>query len=150
MIMAQTDMRVFTGKSTGRVAVARLIQGSDLLESVNSLAAQVGFKAVTVQFIGAVQKVAFQILNQDTKQYFTHNLAGPLEILSGSGNVSLKDGKPFAHIHDVVAGLDGKCLGGHVATGTEVYLIELTLAELEMDAPLERTPDERIGVPVWH
>lgn len=47
-------MRVFAGKSTGRVAVARLMQGSDLLDSVNTLAVQVGFKAATVQFIGAV------------------------------------------------------------------------------------------------
>ena len=49
-------MMVFTGKSTGRVAMARLVQGSDLLADVNNLAAQAGFNAAKVQFIGAVRR----------------------------------------------------------------------------------------------
>ena len=142
-------MMVFTGKSTGRVAMARLVQGSDLLADVNNLAAQAGFNAAKVQFIGAVRKAAIQVLDQAKKEYVTLDLPGPLEIVSGSGNVSLKDGKPFAHIHVALAGLDGKCFGGHVAPGTEVYLTELTLVEFVMDRPLERKPDEETGVAVW-
>ena len=140
---------VFTGKSTGRVAMARLLQGSDLLAEINNLAAQAGFKAAKVQFIGAVRKAVIQVLDQAKKEYVTYNLEGPLEIVSGSGNVSLKDGKPFAHVHVALAGLDGKCVGGHVAPGTEVYLTELALVELMMDKPLERKMDKELGLAIW-
>lgn len=147
--MPATDARVFTGKASGRVAVARLTQGSDLLDEINSLAERVGFNTATVQFIGALRKAVLMALDQDTREYLTINVPGPLEIVSGSGNVSLRDGKPFAHVHVVVSGLDGKCFGGHVANGCEVYLTELVLTELSMDKPLERTLDKEIGVAVW-
>lgn len=142
-------MVVFEGKSTGRVAVARLMRGSDLLQGIQSLAEKVGFRAATVQFIGALSKAVVQILDQDTKQYISHAVPGPVEVVSGTGNVSQKDGVPFAHVHVALAGLDGKCVGGHVGSGTEVYLIELVLSELSTEPPLVRKPDAEIGVAVW-
>ncbi|MGE5580158.1 MAG: PPC domain-containing DNA-binding protein [Bacillota bacterium] len=147
--MPATDMHVFSGKTSGRVAVARLTQGSDLLDEINSLAERTGFAAATVQFIGALRKAVVLILDQDTKEYISRDIPGPLEIVAGSGNISLRDGKPFAHVHIVVSGLDGKCFGGHVANGCEVYLTELVLTELSMDKPLERTLDKEVGVAVW-
>ncbi len=142
-------MKTFTGKATGRVAVARFTEGSDLLLGVNELAARAGFNAAAVQFIGAARKAVIQVFDQAKNEYVTINLQGPLEIASGTGNVSLKDGKPFAHIHVVAAGLDGKCFGGHVAIGTEVFLTEVTLTELLMDEPLERKLDEKTGLSLW-
>jgi predicted DNA-binding protein with PD1-like motif len=149
MDMPNAGMHVFTGKTSGRVAVARLTQGSDLLDEINRLAERAGFAAATVQFIGALRKAVVLVLDQDTKEYLNIDVPGPLEIVSGSGNISLRDGKPFAHVHVVVSGLDGKCIGGHVANGCEVYLTELVLTELAMDKPLERTLDKEVGVAVW-
>lgn len=142
-------MKVFTGRSTGRVVAARFTEGSDLLDSVNQLAAQAGFSAATVQFIGAAHKAIVQILDQATKQYVTVNVPGPLEITCGTGNVSLKDGKPFAHIHVTVSDTEGHCFGGHVAPGTELFLAEVVLTELAMDTPLERRADPATGIAVW-
>jgi len=142
-------MKVFTGKTTGRIARARFLEGADLLDSMNELAASAGFSVAAVQFIGAVRKAVIQVLDQSKKEYVTLDIPGPLEITSGSGNVSLKDGKPFAHIHVTLAGLDGKCFGGHVGKGTEVYLAEVTLIELLTDEPVVRKPDDKVGVAVW-
>lgn len=142
-------MKVFTGKSTGRVIVAKLEEGADLLESVNQLAAQAGLDAASVQFIGAAHKAIVQVLDQATKKYVTVNVPGPVEITCGAGNVSLKDGKPFAHIHVTLSDLQGRCFGGHVATGTELYLAEVVLTELAMDTPLERRANPVTGIATW-
>jgi predicted DNA-binding protein with PD1-like motif len=71
-----------------------------------------------------------------------------VEILSGQGNVSLKDGKPFVHLHLVLGRSDGSCLGGHAAAGCKIFACEAAI--LALDGPaLVREPDEATGLALW-
>ena len=142
-------MNLYTGRMTGRVALARVPEGADLLASVNQMASEAGFKSASVQFIGAVRKAVVQVFDQAKREYVTLNLAGPLEIVTGTGNVSLKDGQPFAHVHAVFSDLRGVCSGGHLAPGTEVFMAEVVLAEIDTDRPLERKLDRATGLALW-
>ncbi len=142
-------MNIITGQSTGKVSICRLPVGSDLLEGINLVAAKAGFKTATVQFIGAVRKAVVQAYDERVGEYISTHLEGPLEILSGSGNISLKDGEPFAHIHVVLGDLAGKCFGGHLAAGAEVFIAEVILTEIAADSPLERKQDDQTGLAVW-
>lgn len=72
-----------------------------------------------------------------------------MEISGGTGNVSLKDGKPFVHIHVTGSDSEGKSVGGHLMDGTRVYMIEAYFRVLEGPAPV-RELDAEVGLPVWH
>jgi len=142
-------MKVYTGRSTGRAVAARFMEGSDLLDSINRLAAEAGFQSAAVQLIGAARRAVVQVFDQETKEYLTVNLPGPLEIASGTGNVSLREGKPFAHVHIVVSDKGGHCFGGHLAPGTEVYLAEVILQELGLDSIPERKMEPSSRIWAW-
>lgn len=133
----------------GKAAMIRLLPGDDLLGGLNRAAAELGFRAATLQIVGAVRSLAIAYFNQETKSYEPHRWEGGLEISGGIGNVSLKDGQPFVHLHVTGSNRDGSAVAGHLVEGTEVYMIEAYFRAFEGEAPI-RELDEEVGLPVWH
>ena len=133
----------------GNAAFVRLERGSDMLEGLTEAAAKLGVEAGTVQAIGAVSELAIGYFDQGRKEYRANSFPSAFEIGSGVGNVSLKEGNPFVHLHVVATGPDGASVGGHLMEGTKVYLIEAYLRRLGGPAPV-REQDEDIGLAVWH
>jgi predicted DNA-binding protein with PD1-like motif len=134
----------------GKAAMVRLLPGTDLLDGLNQAAAELGFSAATVQVLGAVRKLVVAYFNQDTKEYARLPQDDmPMEVSGGVGNVSVKDGKPFVHIHVTGASGLGPAVTGHLMEGTEVYMIEAYFRVFEGTAPVRELDDE-IGLPVWH
>jgi predicted DNA-binding protein with PD1-like motif len=132
----------------GRAALVRLERGSDMLRSLNEAAAQLGIEAGTVQAIGAVSELAVAYFVQEKKQYHDIRFPEHLEIGSALGNVSLKDGAPFVHMHVTATRIDGRTVGGHLMEGTKVFLIEAYFRALDGPAPV-REQDDDIGLAVW-
>jgi uncharacterized protein len=132
----------------GKAAFVRLMRGSDLLISLNEAAARLEMEAGTLQIVGAVEELAIAYYRQDAKEYETHIFRAPHEISGGVGNVSLKDGEPFVHIHVTGSGADGKTVAGHLVQGTRVFLIEAYFRRLDGPAPV-RQFEEDLGLPVW-
>ena len=74
-----------------------------LLESLTQYAKDNNIKTAEISFIGAVQNVNVMYFNQSKKEYDKHKFEGGHEVLSGLGNVSILEGKPFVHVHMTVA-----------------------------------------------
>ena len=140
-------MRIYPSDD-GAAAMVRLARGDDLLEQLNAAAAELGYEAATLSILGAVERLAVAYWRQDTHEYERHEYDAPHEISGGVGNVSLKDGKPFVHIHVTGSGEDGKAVAGHLTEGTRVYMIEAYLRRLDGPAPVRELEDE-IGLAVW-
>ncbi len=140
-------MRIYPSEDK-KAAFVRLERGSDLLDSLNEAAAELGMEAATLQIVGAVERLAVAYYRQDTKEYEPHEYEAPHEISGGVGNVSLKDGEPFVHIHVTGSGADGKAVAGHLTRGTRVFLIEAYFRRLDGPAPV-RQFEEDLGLPVW-
>src|SRR5438552_19026901 len=104
----------------GNAAFVRLEHGTDMLEGLNEAAAELDLDAGTAQAIGAVSELVIGYFDQARREYRTNSFPSAFEIGSGIGNVSLKDGKPFVHLHVVATGPDGASLGGHLMPGTKV------------------------------
>lgn len=128
--------------------MGRLPKGSDLLESLNALCAEQNITRGSVQLIGALEKAALSFYLQDKKEYVSHDFDEPNEILAGLGNVSIKDGKPFVHLHLTLGMEDMRCVGGHAMPGCVVFACEAIIQPLE-GAPLVRGFDEPTGLPLW-
>ena len=132
----------------GNAAFVRLDRGTDMLQGLNEAAAKLGVEAGTVQAIGAVTELVIGYFDQDRKEYRTTALPSSFEIGSGVGNVSLKDGKPFVHLHVVATGPDGAAVGGHLMEGTKIYVIEAYFRQLGGEPPV-RERSEDIGLAIW-
>ena len=132
----------------GNAAFVRLDRGTDMLQGLNEAAAKLGVEAGTVQAIGAVIELVIGYFDQDRKEYRATALPSSFEIGSGIGNVSLKDGKPFVHLHVVATGPDGAAIGGHLMEGTKIYVIEAYFRQLGGEPPV-REQNEDIGLATW-
>ena len=132
----------------GKAAFVRLDRGTDMLQGLNEAVEKLGVEAGTVQAIGAVTELVVGYFDQVRKEYRTTSMPSSFEIGSGIGNVSLKEGRPFVHLHVVATGPDGAAIGGHLMEGTKVYVIEAYVRQLGGPPPV-REQDEDIGLAVW-
>jgi predicted DNA-binding protein with PD1-like motif len=139
-------MRTYPSKD-GAAAFISLARGEDLLEGLNSAIAELGIVAATLQVIGGLEKAALGYFDPEAGEYRT-NRTGHVEISSGLGNVSIRDGQPFIHLHLVASGPDGACVGGHVMPGCRAYVVEAYLRSLSGTPPV-REQVEGVGVKVW-
>ena len=71
-----------------------------------------------------------EIGRYDGKEYAREKVQPSSEILSLQGNVSMKEGKPFVHLHVNLADEDMSVRGGHLFNGTVSMTIELIMLEL--------------------
>lgn len=86
---------------------------------------------MVINGVGMLKKVTLGWFNVDTSGYEHTTYSDPHEVLSLSGNISLKDGIPFAHIHAALAGRDNRVIGGHLFSGIVCNTIELFIHEIK-------------------
>ncbi len=121
-----------------------------LLESLTQYAKDNNIKTAEISFIGAVQNVSVMYFNQSKKEYDKHNFEGGHEVLSGLGNVSILEGKPFVHVHMTVADKNGNAYGGHLDEGTKIWLIEAIIKQPTFFGKgIERHFDDELCLSVW-
>ena len=132
----------------GAVHLFRLPAGADLYEGISAYVSERRIEKASLTFLGALRRASLRYFDQEAKVYRDFILDRHLEILSGVGNISLFEGKPFLHAHAALGDEEGRAFGGHVNVGTEVFVTEVTLWELTGEAP-ERTLDETCGLALW-
>ncbi len=135
--------------SLRRTYIGRLPQGADLLESITKICKEENIKIGKITAIGAVKKAVIAFYNQVEKKYHNLELNQEMELVSCIGNVSILNGQPFVHCHVSLADDQGRCFGGHLMVGTEVFVCELIIEEFEGEL-VERVYDEQTGLNLWH
>jgi hypothetical protein len=129
----------------------RLAHGSDLHQSIEAYCAENQIKMAWINALGALSQIELAFYNQHTHQYACQTFTGEFEILNATGNISLKNSKPFAHIHMTLSGEDFKAFGGHVMPlKTKVFACEVHLTALSGAPHFERdTLDPQTGLYLW-
>lgn len=128
--------------------LVRLPKGADLLAALKAACATRGITKAAVQVIGALEWAKLGYYLQDERRYISYELPEHCEILCGAGNVSLKDGEIFVHLHLSLSKSDGSCLGGHALEGCPVFAAEALLLPVP-GADLARGFDEATGLFLW-
>ncbi|NUM36876.1 MAG: DNA-binding protein [Candidatus Brocadiae bacterium] len=128
--------------------IGRLEHGSDLLEELNKICDKERITLGRISGIGAVQKACFSYYNQEKHAYQYIVLEKKLEILSLSGNISMKDGKPFVHAHIVLGDENGLTYGGHLSQQTLVFACEVIIDILQGPS-LNRVLDNTTQLSLW-
>ena len=132
----------------GRIFIGSLPQGGDLINSIEEFCKEALIQMATFSVIGAVSSATIGAYDQKQQVYVTFKEEAPFEIVSCTGNVSLKDGKPFIHAHILLVDEQGKTIGGHLFSETIIYAGEINLQELT-GKPMERTYDSNTGLMLW-
>jgi uncharacterized protein len=111
----------------GDTHVLALEIGEELVQSILNYAEQSKISAASVQAIGAIRnfELGYYVLSE--KQYLRRKVHEIAELISCSGNLAIKDDKPFLHVH-ISAGLsDFTVIGGHLFSGIVAVTAEVIL-----------------------
>ncbi len=138
-------MNTYTVK---RTFMCQLPYGADLLESLTQIVQRENIRMGRISALGATTHAIVAYYDQKTKQYNPLEFSDGMEILNLHGNVSLRDGKSFVHIHVLLGDREGRVFGGHVMPGTKLWACEVFIEELE-GPELVRAKDERTGLFLW-
>ncbi len=131
----------------GRIFFARLDHGADIISQITNLAEENGIETGALSAIGALSRGELGYYNQLSHEYSMISLEEPVELASCSGNISMRDGRPFVHAHAVLSDRTGRTWGGHLTSGT-IFAAELYLQELS-GLPMKRVPDSITGLNLW-
>ncbi len=131
-----------------RTFLRKLPYGDDLLSAIEVLCRKEGIEMGTFSVIGAVASAAYGYYDQKQRHYKKLERVGDFELISCSGNVSLKDSNTFIHAHILFGDEEGSCFGGHLMSPTKILAAELFLQELDGER-LIRLHDETTGLFLW-
>ena len=133
----------------GRIFIGRLPFEGDLLSSLTTVCLNENVQFGWLSVIGAVSSGVLGYYRQDEREYMEcFNLEKGLEIVSCTGNVSLRDGEVFVHAHATLSDEQGRCFGGHLMPGTKIFVAEYHIIELPGE-PLGREFDAETGLAMW-
>jgi predicted DNA-binding protein with PD1-like motif len=131
-----------------KVIFARFFAGEDLLETITGAAKQNDIDSGFFFLIGTLKKAVLGYYKDG--KYVPTEKAGPLEIVSCMGNVSVKEkAELVVHAHIVVSDDKGNAFGGHVLSGCVVdATVELVLVKVE-SGTLRRELDAERNLFLW-
>jgi predicted DNA-binding protein with PD1-like motif len=131
----------------GRLLLVRLDYGADLVDQISKLAVDEGIHTGTFSVLGALTQAEIAFYDQESHEYSDLPVEENTELVSCTGNVSIREGKPFVHAHVVLADSDGKTIGGHLLRG-KIFAAELFFIELTGE-PMVRENDQTTGLYLW-
>jgi len=129
--------------SDGVVAV-RLESGERVAETLLGLLRAEGIGYAAVSGLGAVSQARLSYWNSQSRQYEAHELEEQLEVVSLTGNVTLREGEPFLHLHIALGRQDLTVLGGHFNDAVAHPTLEIWLQP--GNEPVRRVPDATSGL----
>lgn len=112
------------------IHVLRVDQDEEVLSEIIRACEEKGIRSAVLLGLGLLYKCKIAFFDPDKQIYRTMEIGEPLELASLIGNVSLKEGKPFAHVH-VVLGSENRTVAGHLVEGYVAGTAEIMIFELE-------------------
>ncbi len=94
-----------------------------------------------VEAIGGVNRLRLAYYDHAAKRYEEHDFEEFMEVTGIIGNLTLKDGKPFLHVHGNFGRRDLSVLAGHVMSAVVYPLLEVAITPTKNRA-LRRFDDE--------
>ena len=115
--------------------------GSKIPDDILAIARKEKMRTATVGAIGGVQELKLGYFNHREKRYEEHEFREFLEVTGILGNLTLKEGKPFLHIHGTFGRRDLSTLAGHIVAAKVSPLLEVAVTPTKNRA-LRRFDDD--------
>ncbi|MDR1409138.1 MAG: DUF296 domain-containing protein [Oscillospiraceae bacterium] len=130
--------------------VVRLEIGDDLIQSLLDLAATEDVHTAEISGLGASKSVTVGIFDPAAKSYRSVHSTEFLEAVSFTGNLTRQDGKPYLHIHALLANpVTGTFLAGHLNELLVGATAEIFVRTLPGDVNRRVCPDTGLNIMDW-
>ncbi len=126
------------------IALLRIPTGDSIPDTIVEWARSAAVSGGTVLGLGAAYDVEIGYFHRDRREYSRRRLDGDVEIVALVGNLALKEGAPYAHLHVTVAGPDGIAHAGHFFAGRAAATCEVSITVF--DRPVQRSEDPATGL----
>ena len=124
-----------------------LAQGDYINRTFESFAEIKGVGCAWLNGIGALENPEIGYYSIDDKSYHRKHFKGEFELISLLGNITMKEGKPFAHTHITFSDSNYKVFGGHLfdakITAAGEFLMQLG------NNNITREMNHEIGLSLW-
>jgi len=124
-----------------------LDKGDDIFESLNRVIDKENLKCCWLSGIGAIENVVLGAYPSKLKKYVKKTFDDEYELTNLSGNISLKNDKPFIHIHINMSDEECNAYGGHLFSANIAVTGEIIIDIINYD--LHRKKSEEIGLHLW-
>lgn len=110
-----------------------LEKGQKLVASLTEFAKEHQLKGGLISGLGALKNVELGYYELESKEYLRKTFSDEdFELISLTGNISLKDDEPYIHVHACLGNSQFQAIGGHlfeaeVAVTAEIFISELGL-----------------------
>lgn len=132
--------------SQPRVFAVVLDPDDEVLAGLEEFASAHEVTSASLTGIGAVRAASLSLFDPDTRAHVPIAVTEHTEVLSLTGNIALKDGRPSVHAHVVLGRRDGTTVGGHLREAVVRPTLEVIVTAYP--AVLVRRLDEERGLPV--
>lgn len=129
---------------SGNTVLVVLEIGEDINAALETLAAQYNNRFATISGIGACDYVELNFYDVHNKKYDMKVLDEDVELISLMGNLTLKEGKPFAHIHGTFGDSNYQTWSGHVSKAIVSVTAEITV--VFSDLSISREMNDDVGI----
>ena len=124
-----------------------LAKGDYINQTFESFAEIKGVECSWLNGIGALENPEIGYYSINDKSYHRKQFKGEFELTSLIGNITLKEGKPFAHTHITFSNSNYKVFGGHLfdakITAAGEFFMQLG------NEKINREMNSGIGLPLW-
>lgn len=120
----------------------------EIMAALSAFCSEMEIYAGSISGIGAVSEATFRFLDPATKQYVDKTFSEQMEITNLTGNISIKDGSPYLHVHVTAGRRDYTCIGGHLLEAKVNGACELVVEDF-VDGWLGRRLDSETGLNLY-
>ena len=122
----------------------RLDTDEDIVAAIARFADDRRIDTGVVSGIGSVHHAVLGYFDRSSREYLRRTVEADCEIVSLAGNIALKDGKAFPHLHVTLGTRDFQALAGHLFEGKVAATCELVVRALP--GIVQRKKDEASGL----
>lgn len=125
--------------------ICRLHKGDEIMACITRIAALENIRAAYVTGIGATDNATVGTFDTSKSVYVERKFEGEnMDIVSLVGNLSVKEGKGFPHLHIGLSMGNGEMAGGHLMNAVVSLTAEIFITVI--DCELRREFDESVGI----
>src|SRR4030095_9503794 len=107
------------------VIVAVLEIGEEIISTLTDYVLRKNITAGSLNAIGALRNYELGYYYLDRKEYWRKKFEPISELISFSGNIALREGKVFLHVHATLGQEDFTVAGGHLFSGIVAVTAEV-------------------------
>ena len=124
--------------------VVRIDKGEEIVQTILKICKKEEITLASIQALGAVGEFEVGLFQTKEKKYQSKVYTGDFEIVSLTGNITLKEGEIYHHLHMSAADKNNQVYGGHLNRAIVSATCELFIHKIV--GIVQRKWDDEIGL----